>query len=212
MITLSVDPATHGCGLALWQGSALHAAGYAANSSEASGLRQAARSAAMALEWARPKLRVPCVLCKGTGEHHVPWGDGYCPSCGASGLKDGEWIVALVVELPQIYQRGANKSKGDPNKNVLPLVMVDAALAALLPSAAVSEYQPHAWKGGTQKPKRVGEPYVIHDRVLSRLLPEEVARVEWPKSKERCWDVDDAVAVGLHHLGRFEAFKRFARE
>lgn len=217
VITLSVDPATHGCGLALWRGGELVAAGYAPNTTEGTGVASTVAAAQVAVVWANSlehrKSVAPCTPCNTTGDLFVPYGDGACPYCGGTGTSVGRLPVdQLVVELPQVYQRGANKSKGDPNKNVLPLAMVDAALAALLPDARVSEYQPHAWKGGTQKPKRASEDYVIHNRVVSRLLPEEAARVAWPKSKERCWDVDDAVAVGLHHMGRFEAYKRFARE
>lgn len=118
----------------------------------------------------------------------------------------------LVVELPQIYQRGANKTKGDPNKNVLPLAMINAALAAFLSTAWVYSYQPHVWKGSTQKPDTVKEKYVIHARVMERLSSEEQSVISWPKSIERGWDVVDAVAIGMFHLGRFQRKRVFARD
>lgn len=188
MITFSIDPAIHGCGCALFRDGVLVAAGYARN--------------------------------------EVKDGD-IVRRCAASARAALNWLYSvaeftevdrLIVELPQIYQRGANKSKGDPNKNVLPLAMVDAALAALLPYAEVHEFQPHAWKGGTSKPERSYDAggreiaYVIKDKVKARLSSEELARVDWTKSIERSWDVADSIGVGFTFLGRFERARVFARE
>jgi hypothetical protein len=220
VIGLSIDPATHGCGAALWKiqkqsgalVSMLLAAGYVPNTVDGSDLRACVSAAEAVIEWARKRLVVPCSTCNGSGNYNAPYGDGTCPSCMGTKYKPGEWIGALVIELPQVYSRGANKSKGDPNKNVLPLVMVDAALTALLSNAEVHAYQPHDWKGNTSKPETVEEEYVLTPRVKERLCSEERSRIVWPKSVKHGWDIVDAVGVFLHHAGRFKPFKRFARE
>jgi hypothetical protein len=188
-LLLSIDPALHGCGCALWEEGTLIAAGYAptalGRATNVEMVARAVQSAFAAHQWALKQGR-------------SPYGQ-------------------LVFELPQIYQRGANKSKGDPNKNVLPLAMVGAALA-MQSFAQVSTYQPHAWKGTTQKPKSVkeevdeGKVYIIKQRALDRLLDVEKAKIDWSGSVERSWDVADAIAIGLHHLGRFERKRVFARE
>jgi len=190
MILLSIDPATHGTACALWRDGTLIAAGYAPNKlKEGDIVQRCAASAKAAFEWfltQDERLRT----------------DGYI-----------QLPNLLVVELPQIYQRGANKTKGDPNKTCLPLAMVDAALSALLPLSAVRSIEPHSWKGTTEKPKKVSEPeYVITKRVKERLTPTELAAIEWGKSIERTWDIADAIGVGLHHLGRFERGRVLPRD
>lgn len=177
---LSVDPATHGCGCALWRRNdgILFRAGYVANDVNCGGLYTWVRAAQMVVSW-------------------------------LSGMSCSE----LIVEMPQVYTRGENKTKGDPNKCVIPLVAVDAALAALLPHAVVNTYQPHTWKGSTSKPEKASGPeYIIMSRVKERLSSEELSRVHWPKSVVHSWDVADAIGVGLHHLGRFERHRTFPRE
>jgi hypothetical protein len=189
MISLSIDPATHGTAGTLWSDTRLIAAGYVQNKCKDDNIvRRCAASALAVLAW-EPVLRV-----------------------SASAIE------LLIVELPQIYMRGANKSKGDPNKNVLPLAMVDAALAALFPDAEVYSYQPHAWKGTTQKPEKAYDsqgrevPYIIKDRVKAILSAAELAVIDWTKSVSHSWDVADAIGVGMHHLGRFERIRTFPRE
>lgn len=121
-------------------------------------------------------------------------------------------VEALAFEWPQIYQPGGDKTKGDP-KVLLPLAGVDAAIAALFSEATkVSKVQPHDWKGGVQKPKRVSDPYPIEGKVRSRLTPEELANIQWPRAVKFTWDVSDALGVGLHALGRFEPRRSFPRE
>jgi len=117
----------------------------------------------------------------------------------------------LAVEIPQIYQRGSGKTKGDPN-NLLPVFGVDAALAALLPNAHIMYGVPHEWKGGTQKPKTTSESYVIEGRVRLRLSDNELATIVWPNNVKHTWDVTDAIGIGLYHLRRFERRRVFARE
>jgi len=184
MTLLSIDPATHGCGVAFFSEGVLLAAAYTPSSIKDTNVdivQRCVASAQAAFSWG-PRVNV----------NHVD---------------------ELAVELPQIYSRGANKTKGDPNKTALPMAMVDAALAAMLPQATVFSYQPHAWKGTTQKPKRVSDPeYVIIHRVRERLTPAEQQVINWGKSVERSWDIADAVAIGLFHLGRFGRVRTFARE
>ncbi len=119
----------------------------------------------------------------------------------------------VVVEWPQIYSRGAGKSKADPNL-LLPLVGVDCALAALLPHAEVAHYTPHEWKQNIKKPLNAsGEvEYIITKRVKARLTPGESKCVDWTKSVKHSWDVADAIGIGLWHLGRFDRVRTFARE
>jgi len=190
MTGLSIDPATHGTACTLWRETRLVAAGYAPNKCKDDNIvRRCAASAHAAFDW----------LIREGGE--------------AAAILD-----VLIVELPQIYMRGANKTKGDPNQNVLPLAMVDAALAALFSTTAVFSYQPHSWKGTTQKPEKAYDsqgreiPYIIKERVKDRLTPEELAAVNWTKSVQHSWDVADSIGVGMHHFGRFERVRVFARE
>jgi len=192
MIILSVDPALHGCGLALWREGVLIAAGYAPNKTKDKNIvYRCAASAKEAANWLESK----------------------------SGLRRateyGLFLEQLVLELPQVYARGAGKTKGDPNKNVLPLAMVDAALAALLSSSVeVFSFQPHAWKGSTSKPENASGAveYVIVGRIKARLTADELRVIDWTKSVSHSWDVADAIGVGLHHLGRFERHRVLARE
>ena len=189
---LAVDPATHGTAGSLFVKGKLVAAAYVKNPRNDTDLDIVLRcmSSARALsEWA-----------KGVLFHH--------PDTEEYAAVDG-----IACELPQIYSRGANKTKGDPNKITLPLAMVNAALSAFFPLAEVFSQQPHSWKGTTQKPKRVTDPeYVILKRVRDALTPMERINIEWGKSVERTWDIADAIGVGLHHLGRFERARVFARE
>jgi hypothetical protein len=191
MIVFAIDPATHGCGCALFRNGALISANYARNSvKDGDVVHQCAGSALAAHDWLHSEANRLMLIDP----------------------------LQLVVELPQVYARGANKTRGDPNKCVLPLAMVNAALAALLSDVEVHSYQPHAWKGGTSKPKRAYDgqgrevPYVIKERVKERLTPGELVEVEWTGSVERSWDVADAIGIALHHIGRFGRARTYARE
>lgn len=181
---LAVDPATHGVACADFRNGKLARAGYAKNRSESENIIERCVAAAQAaIEW-------ECAF----------------PVFGVD-VK-----TVLVCELPQIYQRSGNKSKGDPNKNVLPLAMVNSALAALLKSR-VEHMQPHAWKGNTKKPKRVTDSeYVIKRWVKMMLTSEELEVVDWTESIAHSWDVADAIGIGLAWLGRFKKHRNFARD
>lgn len=194
IITLGIDPATHGTAASLFFDHKLVAAGYAPNPvKDGDPARRAASSALAAFKlWEK-------------WDHE---------------LRHDSYIQQphnLVMELPPIYQPGKG-NKGDQNDIVVPLAMVDGALAALFPNSTTHCYKPSAWKGQTTKPKNVAEEvvdgkiYVIKARVADRLTPEERARVDWTASVEHSWDVADAIGVGMHHLGRFARKRAFARE
>lgn len=198
-VLLAIDPASHGCGCALFRDGRLVAAEYVRGAKSGSGPRECAQAAYAVSTWLDVLYRRDTF-----------------------GLRANDFEPAiLVMEFPQVYSRGANKTKGDPNTCVLPLVAVDAALATVFSKAEVHVYQPHAWKQGTSKPehKDIGKvEYVIIPRVKVRLLPEELAVTSWPGPEdskadhERSFDVADAIGVGLHHLGRFERHRVYARE
>lgn len=178
---LSLDPGTRTCGVAWWQDGQLLGASVIHNPLE--------------VEQAGPR------------------------ECAAMAKKIGEWWkmngwrdpATLALEIPQIYQRAAGKSKGNPNK-IMPLYGVATALAVLFPRADVRFGTPHDWKGGVKKPKSVKELYAIQPRVLERLAESEKRWIAWPTNGRHCWDLIDAVGIGLHHLGRFERRRVFARE
>ena len=103
--------------------------------------------------------------------------------------------VSLAIEFPQIYQRGAGKSKGNPN-SLTPL----AALAGLLMAsfASTAFYLPSEWKGQLTK-------QASHARIKERLTASETGRVP-PRLAHDGWD---AIGIGLHYLGRFERRRVF---
>jgi hypothetical protein len=119
-------------------------------------------------------------------------------------------IDELALEIPRLYTR--DKSVGDPNK-LMPLFGIGAALSALCLNAKVHAVVPSAWKGQSAKPAHVHDhEYVITTRVKERLTPEELKVIDWTDSIKKSYDIADAVAIGLHHLGRFERHRVLARE
>jgi hypothetical protein len=105
----------------------------------------------------------------------------------------------LVFEWPQIYDaRSPGKTKSDPNK-IIPLAAVGGALAPAFCASRI--VLPREWKGQTPKPKSKRSPYVITDRVKSRLLPSEMEVVAGLSNAE--WDVWDAIGIGLWDCDRF---------
>lgn len=188
---LAIDPATHGCGAAYFVDGKLVAAAYVQNRSKEVGLRKWTSAGRAVVEWLKRIDEDLYLHCEMLGNE-----------------------FEFVCELPQVYQRGGGRTKGDPNMIVIPLVAVDSAVTTLLPFAKVVHYKPFDWKGNTKKPLNAsGEfEYVITTRVKERLDASELACVEWSRSVEHSWDVGDAVAVGLFHLGRFGRIRAFARE
>lgn len=187
-IMLSIDPATHGCGAALWENGKLIVAAYVANEKPGSGPRECVHAARAVAQWV---LR---------GTHRA--------------------VSTLALEIPQIYSRGGGRSKGDPN-GLLPLFGVDVALATIYDYAEVKYGTPHEWKGGTHKPKKITDEYIITKRVIERLAPVEREVIAWPHAHagkvfkyeiEQSWDVSDAIGIGLSHLGRFAPHRALRRE
>jgi hypothetical protein len=134
-----------------------------------------------------------------------PWVPLLCPpkACAPN---------VLVLEVPQIYQRAAGKSKGDPSK-ILPVYGVACALAAMFHQDLEVHYgTPREWKGGVGKPKSVKETYAITERVLARLSEEEKKHIEWAKNGAHNYDIADALGIGLFFLNRFERHRALSRE
>lgn len=190
MIMLSVDPGTRSCGMAVWEdGKLIYAGVVVREGDELAGPRECAQVAR--LVWREFMYK--------------PWQPLQSP-------REAEAPHVLAFEIPQVYQRAAGKSKGDPSK-LLPVYGVVSAITALFSEEAEVRYgTPRDWKGGVGKPKSVKEMYAIEPRVMERLSAEERATIVWPKNKQRRWDVVDAIGVGLHHIGRFERHRTLARE
>lgn len=184
-ILLSVDPGTRGAGCAVFCDGLLVAAAYVPNTAkEGGGPRECVAMAQQIVRWV------------------------FTETAGIDTMIGSE----LVVEWPQIYARGAGKTKGDPNQ-LLPLIGVDCALAAILDEAEVTHYTPHEWKQSTKKPEHTIDPeYIIQRRVKARLSAEELKCVKWPVSIRHGWDIADAIGLGLTKLGLFDRVRKFARE
>ncbi len=110
----------------------------------------------------------------------------------------------LVVEWPRIYTVG-KQSDGegnwrDPN-DLLPLVGVDCAVAALLPNLKeITRLYPDNWKAQNKKS-------VTSSRGLARLSEDEKLRVE--DAGELTHNLLDALVIGLYKLGRYERVRVF---
>lgn len=122
-----------------------------------------------------------------------------------------EWVVdlgaeprTLAWEVPQFY--GVGTSEVPPQK-LAALIGVGGSLQGLLQALVaqrniildIRTFLPAEWANGTSK-ETEGDPWVSSRgvRVAKRLSPEE--RVVVPDSH----DAIDAVAIGLHTLGRWK--------
>ena len=102
-------------------------------------------------------------------------------------------VDRVLIEYPRIYKSGpAAKLPGDD------LLVLSASamaawvnLSAVLPDAKIEPIRPQDWKG--QVPKSI-----MVARILSKLAPNELARVADPKND----NIVDAVGIGLHALRR----------
>jgi hypothetical protein len=101
-----------------------------------------------------------------------------------------------VVERPQVYTVG----KGDPN-DLVPLAGIGAAFASRFDR--FKWYLPKEWKG--QLPKGIA----FEKRILDRLDTLEIAEIIPAGSLTH--NIYDAIGIGLHHLGRFQRRRVFAR-
>lgn len=131
-----------------------------------------------------------------------------CAVC-ICGMLDLVIINVLVVEWPQVYQRGGGRTRGDAN-DLLGLAGVGGGLAARFWEAdtKVRSVSPSEWKG--QVPKDA-----IALRVESRLS--EAERVAYDAGVTAVapslrHNVSDAVGIGLWGLGRFERRRVISRE
>lgn len=120
-------------------------------------------------------------------------------------------LDVLVIEWPRVYTAGKQVKDGhgtDPN-DLLPLVGVGAAVAALFPDAKIVRRYPDEWKMQVEK-------IAMNIRVCGRLTPEERKTVEAndpnpEKPHDKGHNIWDAVGLGLHHVGRLERVRVIAR-
>ena len=184
---LSVDPGIRGCGVAAF---ALDSYPYGADSRDVGALVRAAYVASPVTRGA------DVAACAAMARAVV----GFLLDDNRSTWALAQW-THLACEWPQVYTPG--KQKGDPN-DLLALVGVSAAVAALLPHAAIHTYLPAQWGG--QTPKEVKK-----QRVVSRLTSEEKAQIWLPATQSLQHNVFDAIGIGLHHTGRFERHRVLPR-
>jgi RNase H-fold protein (predicted Holliday junction resolvase) len=115
-----------------------------------------------------------------------------------SAFTGDESVDTLVIELPQVYQRGGGKTKGDPN-DLIQLAAAVGAITTRMNCTTNIVYRPAQWKH--QLPKEV-----IEDRTKQILSDVELRRVDLPAITLR-HNVWDAVAIGLYHLKRREPLR-----
>lgn len=111
----------------------------------------------------------------------------------------------IVLEYGQVYQRGEDRTKGDPNVVVLPLVGVVCVVAAFYPLAEVNYVQPHDWKGGLPKEDDNGNN-PVELRLRERLDQEELKIFDRGifEAKSLAHNTIDSVGIGMWGLGRFK--------
>lgn len=105
----------------------------------------------------------------------------------------------VVLEWPQIYQRGGTRTKGDPN-DLLPLAGICSAFKVLLGDDVESlALHPAEWKGQLD-----GD--VMLTRITGRLDDAERRLVP---GGALAHNVIDAIGIGLHHLGRLQRTRAY---
>ena len=104
-------------------------------------------------------------------------------------------VDRVVYEWPQVYRFG--RGKGDPN-DLLALVAIGSAVAALYPGASVESVKPAEWKGQRTKEAMRGV-------IVTRLDPDELSLLTYAPH-----DTWDAVGIGLWALGRLERKRTLA--
>lgn len=125
--------------------------------------------------------------------------------------------IELLTEWPQVYTR--DKSKGDPN-DLIALAGVCAAVAAVMPGAICTSYRPREWK-------HTIDGDVMTGRILGKLTDQEIVictanllksdpgvrmgRVKAIFENSTAHNAVDAIGIGLHHFGRLERQRVFAR-
>lgn len=114
-------------------------------------------------------------------------------------FEDAKKATYLILELPQVYQRGI--SRGDPNDLIQLAALVGTIQARF--RVATTVYLPREWKG--QVPKEI-----IEARAKGNLSASELSKVEVP-AKSLAHNVWDAVGLGLVYLTRLPSGGRAAR-
>lgn len=126
----------------------------------------------------------------------------------------------FATEWPKFYRAG--KVEGDPSVALPGLSGVGVGVAAILETGPALRpldgalecfsYIPSDWCQGTSKTTKGGiKAYEASSRgyrILKRLSAAE--RTVWD-AQVNTHDAGDAVGIGLHHLGRFSAFRPIAR-
>jgi hypothetical protein len=105
-------------------------------------------------------------------------------------VKHGRRATRVVIEFPRIYP-GSGQQKGDLN-DLLNLAAVVGYVEGQGLGIAERVY-PSQWKG--QVPKKI-----MTARILSKLAPGELARIEHAGAKDH--NTIDAIGIGLWKLGR----------
>ncbi len=100
-------------------------------------------------------------------------------------------ITKIIIEIPQVYARTASKT--DP-KDLIRVAYAAGRATVLAPHAEVWLVHPRAWKGNEKK-------HITEQRVLDRLTPSELARIQMPP-RSLANNVFDAIGLGLRMVGR----------
>jgi hypothetical protein len=188
---LAVDPGQAACGAALFVGGRLQTCAWVRHPSEHDDSLESLRT---------------------MGRTVVAWAS----SCGVRPPD----LLDFVCEWPQAYYGAKSQA---PVADLMPMCGIDGVIAALI-SGSCERILPAEWgaPGKPKKPKgRPWPPYVVEIKLgLSPQMPTESGRLDdeerriyrkgtYGMSDGTRHNVADAVAIGLHALGRgFEATKR----
>lgn len=115
----------------------------------------------------------------------------------------------FAVEWPQAYR--GHKSQA-PVADLLPLAAIGLGIASQLDGHTATRYLPAEW-GASGKPKKATDLYPVAVAVRGRLspieqlvwvqsVPSELAKYDLSERGVKREHVTDAIAIGLHHLGR----------
>lgn len=99
--------------------------------------------------------------------------------------------INMCIEAPQVYR--ASLQKGDPNILVA-LAGFSYTMATLAENPIL--YKPKEWKGNLPKE-------IMLNRIEAKLTTAERGRIQC-RLKSKLHNVQDAVGIGLYHLGRLK--------
>lgn len=103
----------------------------------------------------------------------------------------------LVYEMMQVREKGAGRKN---TSDLLPLVGVLGATAALLRAKETVEYLPKNWKGDIPKP--IHQARVLESGVLDAQEGGVLQAAFNKTAKNLQHNIVDAVSIGLFHTGR----------